>query len=189
MIMPSSSSSSKPTSDTPPILTFTGPDRDNTLYISHPNGSKTPIFTVETHEYSKPNVKFSKIFPDGSKQDTCTATFSSLSGSITLSFNGQELKLKEGLDGLVFSGPSGELKWKSSGGSSSIYDLVDQAKVKIARYTFKGKGEPRLEIFVPCEDGFVDLVICSGVAVGVKKKKTGEEVAAGFEIVGHLLGA
>lgn len=70
-----------------------------------------------------------------------------------------------------------------------MYNLLDQSKTKIARYRFKMSEEPKLEMFVPCTDGFVDLVVCSGVALAVKKMKSSGEADVAFEVVGHLLGA
>lgn len=87
--------------------------------------------------------------------------------------------------------PNGELKWKYSKGGSAV-ELWDQRKVKLARYEFKSSstgGQPKLEIFVQGDDAFIDLILMSGVAVLVQKKKEMSEAKIAGEVASAVAGA
>ena len=99
--------------------------------------------------------------------------------------------------GYSFTCPSiGKLKWgdASSSGLSSALELVDTSKgCKLARYKKSGGGfmgaggsTMTLEILVPCNDFFLDMVVVSALAA--KKAKAGDS-EAGLEIAQALVGA
>lgn len=186
--MPASSYESE-SSFPPPSLVFIGPDKSDTIFVQDTSGVKTPMFTVQSSKHSKPNVEVFRLLANGVQQPFSTATFSSMSGSITLSVKGHEVKLKDSMgDGPSFDGPHGKLKWKYSSMGGKII-LQDEAKNKLARYQYK--DVPKLEIFVQGDEFFVDLVVASGVAITVKKGKDASDakgVATAFKVIGALAG-
>lgn len=108
----------------------------------------------------------------------------------------------------IYPRAGGKLKWKVSQTSlsGSSLSLVDSntnqklAQIKSNRgdssggdggkSTFMGKinkmSEKRLEIYVPCDDFFVDLVVLSGLAVKEMKAK---ETEAAMEVMNAVGGA
>lgn len=66
--------------------------------------------------------------------------------------------------------PVGKMKWKSNFMGTALELFDTGADRKLARYKlkFSGSGGKRLELFVPCDDLFLDLVVLSGVAAAAK---------------------
>lgn len=111
---------------------------------------------------------------------------SNLSGTITMSIHGQEIKMKQRYEGLTprltFSGPFGEMKWKPTAWADGS-ELWDKEGVLLARYKYlKFSGDPKLEIFVQLDDRLLELVVTASVSVYVDEKK-------GLEIVSDVLEA
>ncbi|KIW16448.1 hypothetical protein PV08_06501 [Exophiala spinifera] len=85
-------------------------------------------------------------------------------------------------------GGKGSLKWKTdsmSFSSSSSLKLVDGSGQKIARLK-KHSSEKRLEIYVPCDEHFLNVVILSGLAVRLGAKKNDRDA---LEVVQAMSGS
>lgn len=173
-----------------PISCFTiyGPDKEGGLYTIDPNGRRIVLFSRKENK-SKPQLEMFRVVQGGLLQPLSTASFSSLSGTITMRIHGQEIKMKDKYEGLTphksFSGPVGELKWKPTAWANGS-ELWDSAGVLLARYKhLKFSGDPVLEIFVQLDNILMELVVTAAVAILVDEKK-GLKIAS--ELVEALAG-
>ena len=65
----------------------------------------------------------------------------------------------------------GRLKWAVSQFGSSSLELKDDAGTRLAKYgSASFMGDKQLEIFVPCDDYFIGLVLLSAMACSVLNK-------------------
>ncbi len=144
-----------------------------------------PVFSV-SNQSSKPQLRVARILPSNGLQPLGTAAVSSLTGSITISLHGHEIKMRVKSESMqsnhVFEGPHGEMRWKSDKWGKGI-ELVDAAGVKIAHYDWmKMRGEPRLDIFVQSDPFLVELTVIGAVAKMYDDQK-------GWKMVGKLVEA
>lgn len=72
---------------------------------------------------------------------------------------------------------AGNLKWNAGEIIGSSFSLKDREGMKLALLRsggFPGSGERKLEVFVTCEKGFLDLIVLSGFAAKAFSKEAGE---------------
>ena len=79
----------------------------------------------------------------------------------------------------------GKFKWDSDSIAANAIALSDGSGMKLARFQV---GE-RLDILVPCEDLFLDLVIVSGLAAAGIKAKDAKNTKIIGELIGGLAGS
>ena len=143
-----------------------------------------PLFTVKASE----GVSMSKSAPDHSfsqnDQVMGETHFSMMTSKVHLSVRGRRIEMKQSSVSGNFSmdvSPLPKLKWKVNQMTGSSLQLVDEAGAKLAKI---GKSSSlggadagqKLEIFVPCDEFFVDLCVISGYAVWILNKTTNEVV-------------
>ncbi|KAK0104371.1 hypothetical protein ONS95_004667 [Cadophora gregata] len=160
--------------------------------VVHPLGYPAdvpPIFTIVTSK-SKPNVSVFRghPIPENRIGDAIMHTFSS---TINLNHRGQTATLREGsLSGnFTLVSPAGKFKWTVNQITGSGWELKDAAVMKLASMRsagFPGSGERKLELFVPCDDLFLELIVLSAITAKTSQKDTVEAVG---EVVGAVVGA
>ena len=83
------------------------------------------------------------------------------------------------------------MKWKTKMSGSLV--LQDENKLNLARYVassgFKGASSARLEILVPLDDYFLDVVVVMAMAAAKMLEKDKKAVEAMGEVVGAIAGA
>ncbi|KAF2096261.1 hypothetical protein NA57DRAFT_79028 [Rhizodiscina lignyota] len=149
-----------------------------------------PLCSVISSKKKK-NVEIFRGTPDPSRVFG-DARFHSFSSSIQMTLRGQPIKMKMSSMSSSFNfecHPMGKLKWAASqmSGSESLA-LHDHSGNKLARLKSaksSGTGEKQLEILVPCDDFFIDLVLLSGM-VAMTLTKTNEDSV--MEVVQQLAG-
>lgn len=83
----------------------------------------------------------------------------------------------------------GRLKWHVNKLTGSPLELRDGSGDMLAQFKsagFPGSGEKKLEILVPCDDFFVELVVLSGTAAKALAKA---EIDTASEVVQAVAGA
>lgn len=171
----------------PPYLRFVGPSAKSSISCLNASssidqvisikddrtGSSNPVLNVSTSEHAQLDLTITKIIAGELGQILGTASSTSLSGKITLLIAGQEIVMETDLMSVtgakIFEGPSGGLKWKIDH-SGFGYNLFDEQGLKLATYNFSG-SEPELDILVPVEIAFADLIVLSGLAMAKMDKK------------------
>jgi hypothetical protein len=188
MTMPSLSSllaSHKSSPETPPHLTFNGPDSSNHFRALSPKNQLLAHFAV-----SKDSIWRISSQPP---QQICTFSRSSLSGTTTLNIHGQQIKMKQSWEGMQYGKDvktaAGTLKWRP--GSGGTEEFRDAQGVILARGKMPGMLSKRvypLEVFVPGDEVLLDLILACWVAILDCQKAEGKEVEGVAEVVGALVG-
>jgi hypothetical protein len=184
--------SNEHTNQTHQILTFRPSYQADSTIIDRtsPSGAIFPLFSFTKSKKSKPNVTVYRI---GAGNSSVPQTFigdasvHSTSSCVKMTLHGQPIKMKTSeLSGssYKFENSMGKFKWKSDSIASGALALLDASGMKLARYT---PGE-RLEILVPCDDTFLDLVILSGLGAAAMKAKDKKDTEIIGEVLGGLLG-
>ena len=94
------------------------------------------------------------------------------------------MKLRDSMDGYKFDHAMGKFKWKSDSIAANAIALSDGGGMVLARLQV---GE-RLDILVPCEDLFLDLVVVSGLAAAAMKAKDAKTTKVMGDVAGGLAG-
>ncbi|PVH74868.1 hypothetical protein DL98DRAFT_575422 [Cadophora sp. DSE1049] len=185
----SSSSGGSPAASTFSIRS--SPHLPNHLVV-HPLGYPAdvpPIFTIITST-PKPNVSVFRgpADPVNKIGDAIMHTFSS---TIDLNHRGQTATLKENsLSGnFTLVSPVGKFKWTVNQITGTGLELKDGAGMKLASLRsagFPGSGERKLELFVPCDDMFLELIVLSAITAKTSQKGTNEAIG---EVVSAVAGA
>lgn len=115
-------------------------------------------------------------------------TFSS---TIDLNHRGQTATLKENsLSGnFTLASPLGKFKWTVNPITGTGLELKDGTGMKLASLKsagFPGSGERKLELFVSCDDMFLELIVLSAMTAKNSQKETNEAIG---EVVGAAAGA
>lgn len=144
------------------------------------------LYTAKISPSTKPRIQIFKH-----QREVFTANAHSLSSRMDLFVNGQPMLLTRGqLSGSFnIQHPTlGELKWKLNQLTGTSAELVDAQETKIAKLSknhVPGMGEQKIELFVPCDPAFLDLVVGTAVTVKSKLRSMSENAA---EIVGAIAG-
>lgn len=173
--------------ETPPCLTFHGPDDNKQFFARGSNGQQLAHFIITKDAISR---VWSPVMPP---QQICTLHRSSLSGSTTLQLHGQQIKVKQSWEGLSHGHDvktaAGTMKWRP--GSSGTEEFKDAQGIVLARGkmpgSLSGKVYP-LEVFVPGDEFLLDLILACWVAILNCQKAEGKEAEAAGEVVNALVG-
>ncbi|KAH7121410.1 hypothetical protein EDB81DRAFT_813901 [Dactylonectria macrodidyma] len=167
---------------------------DSKLLVIHPAGypkDAYPLYCIKPST-KKPNVTVSR---GPMRPDTIVgyATLHSFSSKIDASVRGQPLPMKESTfsDKFTLEVPHlGTFKWKQSMFSGTL-ELFDSSGQKLARLGSAGtfSSEKKLELMVPCDDFFMDIVVLSGMAARQATKNAEEAVEGAAEAVSAVAGA
>jgi hypothetical protein len=167
-------------------------DLVNVHHSSHPEHAP-PIITIKGADgmcmSEGPDCRF---FQGG--QLMGEAGFSLSSTKINMSLRGRPFQMKQSQASGNFSlevSPLPPLKWKVNqltGGSLQLCDDAGAKLAKIGKSSTLGGADAgqKLEIFVPCDEFFVDLCIVSGYAAWILNRTTNQVVK---EVVKAVAGA
>lgn len=168
-----------------PCLHFYGPDSRNNFTAIGSNGQLLAHFSVANNMIWRMSQNAQQI---------CTFKLSSLSGTTTLQFHGQEIKVKQSWEGMRYGKDiktsAGTWKWRP--GSGSCEELTDGRGVLLARGKLPGtlsKKSYPLEVFVSGDVFTLDLIFATWVAMLDCHDAEGKEGEAVAEVVGAVLGA
>ncbi len=81
---------------------------------------------------------------------------------------------------------TGRLKWKPGKIMESSLELRDNSALKIAHLRsggFPGSRERKMDVFVPCDGPFLDLVVLSGIAAKMSMKDMDEMASEAIQAV------
>jgi hypothetical protein len=186
--MPSLSSlfgHSKP--ETPPCLTFHGPDSNNHFLALSPSGQQLARFSVTK------DAIWRTLAPHMPPQQMCVFQRSSLSGTTTLQIHGQQIKMKQSWEGMQYgkdvNTAAGTMKWRPGSGGSE--EFRDAQGVLLARGKMPGTLSKRiypLEVFVAGDEFLLDLVLAYWVGMLDCQKAEGKEAESVAEVVNALVG-
>lgn len=162
--------------------------------VIHPDGypaDAPPLYCISTSASKITQMVITRGFPDPNNTNTIGFANVHLTRPIDLYLHGRPMSMKmSSMSGnFSLSSPSGQFKWKPSQMSGSSLYLYDHAGLKLAKYGssgFPGFSEKQLELYVPCDEYFVELVILSAVVAKDVSKAIEEGVA---EAVGAVAGA
>jgi hypothetical protein len=163
---------------------------DPTVKIMRSNDPQLAVvggYSITISKVSKPHITLEQ-WGTSYRGAIGNATFHSLSFSIDLSLHGEKIRVKQswtGGDYTVQSPSAGELRWTSDMFWVSGMMLVDSAGLKLARLTSQsklmGSEKKRLEVFVPCRQHFLDLIVLSGAAITQLRDVTMEAVSEAIQ--------
>lgn len=168
-----------------PCLYFHGPDARNNFTAIDLNGQLLAQFSVANNMIWRMSQNAQQI---------CTFKHSSLSGTTTLQFHGQEIKVKQSWEGMRYGKDiktsTGRWKWRS--GDGSCEELTDGRGVLLARGKLPGtlsKKTYPLEVFISGDVFTLDLILATWVAMLDCQDAEEKEGGAIAEVVGAVLGA
>ena len=140
------------------------------------------MYFARTSSSKRPNIRLFR----GGHQEVFTSSDHTFSGAIDLMVHGQPMGMKQSqLSGncSIFHPRLGELKWKVPSMFGTSAHLSDSRGTQIATLKsnkVKGMGQKLIELHVPCDPMFLDLVIGSAFAV----MKANKDLAEGAMEVG-----
>jgi hypothetical protein len=147
-----------------------------------------PMYFARVSSSKRPNIKLYK----GGEQEVFTSSDHSFSSAIDLMVHGQPMQMRQSsMSGAcTIQHPTlGDLKWKVPQLIGTTADLSDSRGTKIAALKsnkVKGMGQKIIELYVPCDPSFLDLVVGSAFALMKANKELAEgamEIAgAGLEV-------
>ncbi|KAL6859247.1 hypothetical protein J3F83DRAFT_336383 [Trichoderma novae-zelandiae] len=140
------------------------------IYV-HQDGQpadSVPLYSAQLHTYTKPSLRFFQG-PIGGGPQVGEGNFHQMTSNTDLSLRGQSFKLNMSqltYDFTLKGTPMGELKWKKNKFTGGSLELVDGNDRTLAKVKSNGVNilEKRLEIYIPCDDFFSDLIILSAIA-------------------------
>ncbi len=184
--------SSSPTDLSHQTLEFRpAPNDVNTTVIARTdfNATAFPLFSFTKSKELKPKLLVHRIgVGNGTVPQTIVgdAIYNSLKSCVHLTLHGQpmKMKLRDSMSGYEFESSMGKFKWNSDSIAGNAIALSDGSGMKLARFRV---GE-RLDILVPCEDLFLDLVVVSALAAAGMKAKDHMNTAMISEVAGALAG-
>jgi hypothetical protein len=150
----------------------------------------SPLYSVIISEKAKPNVLIYRGDPDA-RNITGRANFHSMSSTADLALGGHQMSLKMSQTSGNFSlggAPFGKLKWKVNQLTGGSLELYDSSGVKLALMKstgLLGMGVKKIEILVPCNDLFVDLIVLSGMSAKAYKRAMDDAAA---EVIDAIAG-
>ncbi|KAH7121895.1 hypothetical protein B0J13DRAFT_159584 [Dactylonectria estremocensis] len=166
---------------------------DSKLLVVHPAGyakDAYPLYCIKPSS-KKPNVIVSRG-PMSPATTVGFATLHSFSSKIDASVRGQAIPMKGSAfsDKFTLNVPHlGTFKWKESFFSGSL-ELYDSSGQKLAKLGSAGtfSSEKKLELMVPCDDFFMDIVVLSGIAARQATKNAEEAVEGAVDAVSAAAG-
>lgn len=166
---------------------------DRTTTLLHPAGYPTttpPAFSITLNKTTKPNVLVYRGMPHTSPP-IGDARFHSFSSTTDVTLRGEAVHMKQSkLSGsfTVETGRWGSFKWHLNQMTASSLEMRDSEGrvIAVVKGVSGGFGERRLEVLVPCQERFVELVVVTGM-VGMVVTK--EVLRAGMEGVVDAVGS
>jgi hypothetical protein len=159
------------------------------VYPSSYSVQAPPIYSITISETSTPNVIIFRGWGGGPWDIVGDSRLSTFSSKCHLTIQGQsmEMRLNEMSGTCTLEKPTmGKLKWKLDMTLKTL-ELRDASGTKLARlYSGKASGEKILDILVPHDTWFLELVLLSGLTARMKNKT---EMEAAGEILSSILGA
>ena len=140
------------------------------------------MYFAKTSSSKRPNIRLYKY----GQQEVFTSSDHTWSGKIDLMVNGQPMDMKASqLSGncSIYHPRLGELKWKVPQLIGTTAHLSDSQGTQIATLKsnkVRGMGQKVIELRVPCDSMFLDLVVGTAFAV----MKANKELAEGAMEVG-----
>ncbi|KAF7558074.1 hypothetical protein G7046_g5877 [Stylonectria norvegica] len=159
--------------------------QDGKLQLVHTTGSPVgdpPLYCIAVSD-KRPNIVFYRGIPGPSNAIAHGDLHLLSSSTSTLSLRGQTfaMKMSQLSESISFEYQQmGRLKWKPSAMTGTSLELYDKSGLKLAKFGSSGIlkfGEKKLEMFVPCDGQFVELVVFSALAAR-ELKKASDEVAS-----------
>ncbi|KIX06272.1 uncharacterized protein Z518_04247 [Rhinocladiella mackenziei CBS 650.93] len=173
----------------PMTLTFQPSQFDpNTMIVQRMvNGATIPSYSITK---SKNTLTFSRIDAGNTMiqpPSIGSATIHSLSSNVDISLFGHHISMKcSQLSGnyTLTCPPMRKLKWENSMSGSTL-KLIDTSSgsqlVKLKKDT--------LQVFVPCDDFLLDLIVISGTVAGQEQKKINNAAAnAAGDVISAVVG-
>ena len=188
--------SSSQSGATPSVLAFLirSSSRDPGLTTLHAAGypkDAPPVLSVQSTNESKINLLLFKGLPGTSLAlgDTSSHHFTS---TTDLRVRGQSIRLKKSEltgDFSMTCPPLGKLKWKVSKLTGSPMVLCGTVGDRLAEIKSTGKfrfrGDKLLEISVPCDEFFVELVVLSAIAAKALSKAENKAAVGVIDALGE----
>ena len=166
-------------------------DKDGEMLFERDRrGRNIPAYAIETPKLSKPLARIARI--EGSSWDprfTSIGTISRSSKSIAAKTGtspyGRKIQIKKDAtiirEGQVFRYPPfGDLEWKEDARSGAIQQLWDDTGRVLAMLRWRrhptGHETGRIEVLVPGDEAFVDLVVLTGLAIQDSREKGAKQM-------------
>jgi hypothetical protein len=168
--------------------------KDKHLTIVHPTSwpkDAPPLYSVVIVENTQPNISIFQGAP-GASNTIGDSHFTLLSSTTNLTLRGKHIRLKRSQlsgDFTLDCIPLGTWKWTVNKLTGSSMKLCDNFGNKLAEYKSVGiskPGEKRLEILVPCDKFFVELVVLSVVTAKSVIKTTDNAILEGLEAIAGI---
>ncbi|KAJ5322021.1 uncharacterized protein N7506_011151 [Penicillium brevicompactum] len=161
--------------------------------LVHPSGypmEAPPMYTIAIPSANSSSVVLSHGWGGGQWDIVGDARLPTFSSKVRLTTHGQgmEMRFSEMSGSATIQTPNmGKLKWKLDSMALTTLELRDESGTKLAKY-YSGKtsGEKVLEILVPHDVRFLELVLLSGFATKTLNK-TALETSG--EVFGAIVGA
>lgn len=170
----------------PDVLSIHRSTLNRELYTLVPFGPphvQAPIYSAKLSKITKPHVIVWK-----GNAEVATVRMHSFSSKLDFCIHGQTIPMSESnLSGnTTIQHPRlGPLKWKANQLTGTSSELIDNSGTIIARLKpnhVPGMGKKKLELLVPCDQIFLDLVVASAMAVMLSMQST-------LEAAGDAIGA
>jgi hypothetical protein len=145
------------------------------------------MYSIIISENSTPNVMMSRGWGGGPWDIIGDARLSALSSKCHLTIQGKSmiLRLNEMSGSFAIESPTkGILKWKLDMSLKNL-ELRDASGTKLAKFHSGKEGEKILDILVPHDSHFLDLVLLSGLTARMKNKS---ELEVAGDILSTILG-
>lgn len=192
------------TSQVPQLFTFRPSPEDKNVTLIQGEGHNAPLYTVTISKPSRFNVRLSRVFATSiglQQTNVGDASFDALSSTVYLTLRDHltlhdqciEMKPSTWLDKQTFTycargqdaKEAKQMQWQSNfmGTKLKLFDISAKPKRIYAQYKVKSSrsGGSTLELFDPCEDIFLYLVILSAAVIPFKESedaKLGSKIAA-----------
>ncbi|KAF2716719.1 hypothetical protein K431DRAFT_234759 [Polychaeton citri CBS 116435] len=129
-------------------------------------------------------------------QPFCTGKTSSLSGNTTMTVHGQTIKVCLTWEGMQYGKdmktPLGKMKWRIGSKSwGNTQELWDTQGTKLATYKAlcSKNQDSKLEILVPGDEFFLDIILASWVSMVRSDAKESEQLETVLEVVSGIAGS
>jgi hypothetical protein len=164
------------------VLCFRASPHDPNHIVVHPIDYPVdvpPLYTLISSKTAQPNLMIFQGSPDSTNLIDDTS-FHSLSSKTDLTIRGQGIRmtLNQLTGNFSLESPTaGNLKWNVGKIMGSSFTLKDNTALKLAHLRssgFPASEERELEIFVNCDDRFLELVVVSGIAAKMFAKEANE---------------
>lgn len=145
-----------------------------------------PVCFFQQSTWSSPDLVFTRSNNGVPGMIIGESTLKPLSGKAKMIVHGQPVQMKQS----TWSGscdfdsaPLGSFRWKSSS-----WELQDKAGTSLARLKSEHLGRWKIDILIPCDERFIDLVLLTGLSAKMLEKAVGEISGAAGDAGGAAAG-